>query len=377
MRLGVIGHVPHWTGLGGAPVAFEPYVREMRIWADLFREVEICSPAGDGEARGNLAPYLRENFEWRRVRYTILPHKPLQRLVRLPGLARAARRTILGCDFILLRSPGHFGLVGTVMVRSMRRASLTKWACENAPFEGERFVMRLERRLTSVPNPRNPVLVYGPAKLPHQISFIPALMSSEELAHSRHISSEKAWAPPWQIVSVGRQVPEKGFDLALRGLAELRRSHPELDWHFTLIGDGYARKSMEALSAECGLGGRVTFPGALTFQEVQHHYARAHVVIMPGVKEGWPKVIAEAWAHGAVPVAALGGIVSSIIPDGTAGVVFQPTPAALASALHGLLADPERATALAQGIYSHADDLSLDRFRDRLVQVLVERCCLK
>jgi glycosyltransferase involved in cell wall biosynthesis len=236
--------------------------------------------------------------------------------------------------------------------------------------------MRLTRRLESIPNPRNPVLVYGPVKFPHQISFIPALMSDDELKEARRLSSAKTWSPPWQIMSVGRLVPEKGFDLAIHGLAELSRSHPDLDWQFTLIGEGYARKSLEALSVECGIASRVVFPGALSFTMVQQHYAKSHLVIMPGVKEGWAKVIAEAWAHGAIPVAAIGGIVPHIIRDENAGVIFQANPKTLAEALAGQLGSPERMEKVANHVYRYCDELSLTQFKVRLERVLLERCGL-
>jgi glycosyltransferase involved in cell wall biosynthesis len=221
------------------------------------------------------------------------------------------------------------------------------------------------------------VLVYGPTERSHQISFIPALMSEQELEHARSISSGKVWSPPWHILSVGRLVPEKGFDLAIRGLAGLKMSRPELFCQFTLVGGGPSLQDLQALAAECGVADRVTFTGALSFREAQEHYAAAHLVIMPGVKEGWPKVIAEAWAHGAIPVAARGGIVPHILRDENAGVIFEANSKALAAALANLLASPERMKTVAKGVYRYCDELSLTQFKLRLVRVLVERCGLK
>ena len=39
LRLGVLSQVPHWIGRDATPWAYEPYVREMRLWADLFTAV--------------------------------------------------------------------------------------------------------------------------------------------------------------------------------------------------------------------------------------------------------------------------------------------------------------------------------------------------
>lgn len=236
---------------------------------------------------------------------------------------------------------------------------------------------RLDRRLQSRPDGLHPVLVYGPPKASHQVSFLPALMSGEELANARRIAGSKSWTGPWRILSVGGLLAVKGFDLAIRGLGELRRIAPELSWSYTLIGDGPERSALRVLSDRSGVGDRVTFTGSLSFADVQHHYGASHVVIMPGTKEGWPKVIAEAWAHGAIPVGASAGLVPFILGSEDAGVVFQPTPGALAVALAELLHDSGRMAAISRKLFDFAAQMSLEEFRRRLEQVLRDRCGLK
>lgn len=376
--LGVIGHVPHWLRADSEPVAYEPYVREMRIWASLFKTLLVCSPFISGLPRGNVVDYGRANVRWKPVRYPLTlgwPNK-LGRILRLPALTLAVYRTIRASDFVLLRSPGHFSLIGSALVRALRRRSITKWAGENGAYEGELLTIRLERALQSRVSLCNPILVYGPERLPHQVSFIPALMTAAELTEARTASRAKTWKMPWEILAVGRLVPEKSFDLALAGLAELNRLKPDLEWRFTLIGEGRARADLAALSERLGIAGRVAFLGALDFGQVRHYYARSHVAIMPGTKEGWPKIIAEAWAHGAIPVAASGGLVPELISDYKRGVVFEATPGALAAGLERLLSQPDNMEALSKGLFQYAEELSLDRFQSRLERVLVERCCL-
>jgi glycosyltransferase involved in cell wall biosynthesis len=266
--------------------------------------------------------------------------------------------------------------VGNALVRTLGKPSLTKWAGENGAYEGERLTARIHRKIECTPSRRNPVLVYGPAKYSHQISFIPALMNDEELAKARLLSSPKNWSAPWIIMSVGRMVPEKGFDLALQGLAKLKQTRTDLNWRYVLVGDGQCRQNLVTQATELGIADRVVFTGALSFGRVREHYAAAHLVIMPGVKEGWPKVIAEAWAHGAIPVAARGGIVPHILRDEDAGVIFEPNPKALAETLANLLGSPERMKTVAKDIYKYCDELSLTQFKLRLEQVLVKRCGL-
>lgn len=374
----VLAQVPHWTGPDGTPWAYEPYVREMRIWADLFAKVEICHPAGSGVMKGNLAPYDRANVLLRPVEYPLSTGAPgaLRRLVALPRLFRAAYGGIIGSDLVLLRSPAHFGLIGAFLSRALRRPSVTKWAGENGAFSGERLPSRVDRLLQGIRSDLNPVLVYGAPRRAHHIEFLPALMSRDEIGLAQSLSSRRSAGPPWNILSVGRLIPVKGFDLALSGLALLRRSDASLAWRYTLVGEGEARGRLEALAADLGIGDRVRFTGALPFGRVQELYAESHVVIMPGTKEGWPKVIAEAWAHGAVPVAARAGLVPHILRKPDSGVVFDADPASLARALKDLLADQESFEQFSSRARPWADELSLEQFRVRLEEVLRTRFAL-
>ena len=374
LRLGVIGAPAHWIGPDGEPWSYEPYVREMRVWADLFAHVEVCGPAGEGEMRGNQAPYARRNVRWRRVAYAGRdgPSGKLQRLSQVPGMIAAVLGTIRGSDVILLRSPMHFSLVGAACVRLLGRPSITKWAGLFGAFRGERFTEKAQRWIESRSGGRNVVLVYGPAAQPHVVSFLPALMSGDELKRGRELAASRIAPPPWRVLSVGRLYWDKGFDLALRGVAELRRRRPDLDLSYTLVGDGPERDALHALASTLGLERCVVFAGALPFDEVQPRYAESHVALMPGVMEGWPKVIAEAWAHGALPVAASAGLAPWILKEAGAGVLFEPTPAGLASALARIL-DGEVQADSPERLMERARGLSLEAFRDRLVEVLRDR----
>lgn len=374
-RLGVVTHVPHWQ-VNGSLLAYEPYVREMDVWSELFEHVVICAPRGEGPPQGNLAAYGGTNVAWRPVDYSMgwTGRARLHRLTQLPAMAWTLDRLIRDTDIVLLRSPGHPALVARPLVRAHRRTSITKWAGYFGAFEGERLPSRVERRLAA--RDRWPVLVYGPSSHAHLVSFSPALMTREELDRAAQLGRGRTWSPPWRMLSVGRLLPVKGFDLALAGLARLRAERPELDWRYTLVGDGPAAADLRGMAEQSGISDRVTFTGALPFESVQEHYGAAHLVIMPGVKEGWPKPVAEAWAHGAVPVAAAAGIVPWIIAEGGVGATFDPEPQALAGALAGLITQPDRLARDAERGYAAVQQLSLEQFAANLERVLVERCGL-
>jgi glycosyltransferase involved in cell wall biosynthesis len=91
------------------------------------------------------------------------------------------------------------------------------------------------------------------------------------------------------------------------------------------------------------------------------------------VKEGWPKVIAEAWAHGTLPVAASAGLVPGILPNEEGGLCFEATPDGLSAALARAMAFPENARRWQRDLPQKAGELSLELFEQRLRDVLLER----
>lgn len=100
------------------------------------------------------------------------------------------------------------------------------------------------------------------------------------------------------VISVGRLVPSKGFDVAVRAVRELP------DTKLILVGDGPERSNLAALG-----GDHVRLLGALPPDEVAMAYRAADVFVLPSHREGWPNVVTEALASG-LPVVAtpVGGI---------------------------------------------------------------------
>jgi glycosyltransferase involved in cell wall biosynthesis len=299
----------------------------------------------------------------------------LRRLTQMPSLAKSLYELFKSTDVVLLRSPSHSALIGRFLTTILKKPTVTKWAGLFGEFEGERLTSRFER--FCIRRGRDIALVYGPASERHLIPFVPALLSSVELENAAMLGSRRTWEEPWRILSVGRLLPVKGFDLALAGLAELHSKRPDLSWEFTLVGDGPEKESLMEFAKSTGIAPRVRFAGAMPFEDVQKQYAKAHVVIMPGVKEGWPKIIAEAWAHGAVPVAAAAGIVPWILSDVDSGVLFDPNAGSLARSLEFVLTNPDRVRELSLRGYARCRELSLEAFAQRLESLLTSRLGLR
>ena len=184
---------------------------------------------------------------------------------------------------------------------------------------------------------------------------------------------DRAGRPP-RIVAAGRLHPKKGFDVLVAALALLRDQ--DLAFDCEIAGEGDERARLEGLIARHGLGDRVRLVGWRA--DVPAFLATGDVFAFPSHQEGFPLVLLEAMAVGLPAVSsAIPGPVE-MIADGVDGVLVPPgDPAALARALAGLVATPQRAAAL--GLAARAKVLedygpaSLKRRLDAVLDLMLGR----
>lgn len=160
-----------------------------------------------------------------------------------------------------------------------------------------------------------------------------------------------------RIVSVGRLVPKKGFDVLLQacGLLAERRVPFTLD----IVGTGPLHAELTELATQLDIADRVRLLGSRTHRDVLAELASAEVfalapVIMPnGDRDGIPNVILEAMATGLPVVAtAVSGIPEVVTPE-TGILVDQRRPDQLADALAAVLGDAQLRAVLGAAAQRH------------------------
>jgi glycosyltransferase involved in cell wall biosynthesis len=104
-----------------------------------------------------------------------------------------------------------------------------------------------------------------------------------------------------RLIFVGRLIPLKACDLALRASASLLRSGAA---HLTVVGDGPERSNLELLAESLGVRGTTTFTGWVARSEVLNCLEQADVFVFPSLREFGGAVVFEALGLGAVPVVA-------------------------------------------------------------------------
>ncbi len=104
---------------------------------------------------------------------------------------------------------------------------------------------------------------------------------------------------PLRLVFVGRLVPVKACDLALRAAASLLH---EKRATFAVVGDGEERERLEQWVARKKLKEQVKFYGNVSRSEVLDILRESDVLVFPSIREFGGGVVFEAMALGVVPL---------------------------------------------------------------------------
>jgi glycosyltransferase involved in cell wall biosynthesis len=136
---------------------------------------------------------------------------------------------------------------------------------------------------------------------------------------------------------LGRLVPHKRVEYALRVTAALRADMPRL--RLLVVGDGWWSEQLREEAERLGVSDITTFAGHVSESDKHHLVASAWVHLAPSLKEGWGLNVMEAASHG-VPTVAFddaGGLSESVV-DGVTGRLVPDLPA-FTEAVRQLLTD--------------------------------------
>ncbi len=142
------------------------------------------------------------------------------------------------------------------------------------------------------------------------------------------------------ILTVGRMVKQKGYDVLLEAIPAVLRQAPEA--HFLWAGDGPLQDELSARAAALGVAANVHLLGRR--RDVPTLMAAADLFVLPSRFEGFPLSVLEAMSVALPVVGTRVCGTSEAVQDGVTGRLAPPEqPAALAAAIIETLAQPMRA----------------------------------
>ena len=286
--------------------------------------------------------------------YFLFAERALRRLIRTRGIELVHAHWILPNGFVAARAAGAAGipyavtLHGSDVFMAERAAPLAAMA--RRALAGAAHVTSCSADL------RDRLLALGGVEHAAKVLLVPngtdlaPAAGGEAAAEVERRLGPAADAGPL-VVAVGRLVDKKGFDVLLEAAPAILAARPGA--RLAIGGGGDLETPLRRRAHELGIADRVAFPGPLSHPEALALIARGEVFVMPSVRDargnvdGLPIVVLEAMAAGRPVVASDVAGLPLAVADGETGLLVpERDPAALAAAVGGLLADPERARRL-------------------------------
>ena len=149
-----------------------------------------------------------------------------------------------------------------------------------------------------------------------------------------------------RIVSVGRAVSKKGYDVLVDALSRL---DPGFFWEFVHVGGGPLLQQLKQQADAHGIADNISWLGPKSFEEVLQCYQKADIFVLAsridssGDRDGLPNVLMEAMTQQLACIATdISGIPELLEHDHNGLLVAPEDPDSLARSIIELGRDPEK-----------------------------------
>ncbi len=203
---------------------------------------------------------------------------------------------------------------------------------------------------------------------------VPVIAMGVDLSRFAFSEAQREPGSPFKLCSISRVAFLKGHTYTLQALAKLPA---ELDFHFSIAGDGDMREALEQEVKDLGLESKVSFLGFCSEGEVIRILQETDIFLLTsfGKGEAAPVAVMEAMACGKAVVCSIIGGTRDMINDAEdAFLVKQQDPDDIARALRTLMEDDalfhrigEKARKRAEQQFSHL--ANAQKLRDRVFDI--------
>lgn len=131
------------------------------------------------------------------------------------------------------------------------------------------------------------------------------------------------------ILSVGRHVSRKNFDLVIKAIDIIKKTHPNIDLKYYLIGEGESTKYLKDLTKKLKLEDQIKFLGFIDIYRRNQFYKLSDVFVMPSTTEresieGFGIVYIEANYFNCPTIGTYSGGITEAIINGKTGFLIKP-----------------------------------------------------
>ena len=200
-------------------------------------------------------------------------------------------------------------------------------------------------------------------------SKVPIQVISNGVDPQRFQPKTRAWQPA-HLLFVGRLVYQKGLDLLLDALAQLK----DLPWQLSVVGDGPRLDWLKSRALKLGLAERILFEGWQSREALPKFFTRANLFVYPTRHEGMPNALLESMASGLPAIATRIAGNEELVREGRTGLLIPPNDSlALEGALKKLISDEPLRKRMGQAARQRAtENYSWGEVTDQYLKLLNE-----
>lgn len=321
MTLLIISHTDHYIGPEGEVVGWASTVQEINELACIFSKIIHIACLHKRNGPAGLEPYLYPNIEFIHIPPAGGPGlRKLTNILVMPIIIAKVFSQLRRSTCFQFRAPTAMGVYLIPLLTLFARKKgwykyAGNWVEPNPPSS-----YALQRWMLKQWQGRK-VTINGswPDQPAHCLSFENPCLTEETLERGLSNLGSRTFTSPYNIAFVGRLGKNKGVDLLLGALAELKEK--TLMGNIHIVGDGPDRQRLEEMARERGL--QAHFHGFLRREFVFDILRKADILVLPSASEGFPKVLAEAWSFGCIPVVTRVSAIDQYVIEGTTGFLIE------------------------------------------------------
>lgn len=320
-KLVVISHTLHSKDSRNILIGWGPTVAEINYLAPFWKEVVHIACLSNTLGDNSMLPYTEDN-----IRFCPIPtfggtslKEKIKVFTQAPEIIKTIFKELEGATHVQVRVPMGIGIYVLPLFKFLpRKYKLWVKYANNWEHVSKSSGYRFQRWILKKNFLKCPVTINGfwPDQATHLKSFENPCITETQLSLGSRLN--KDFNGPFKLVFAGRLESAKGIDLLIDALEKFPKEKIE-EWVF--LGDGPLKDKLKTALLNQGYKTRIL---GFVSQELVHDELRgAHFLILPSRSEGFPKVIAEAWNYGCIPISSAVGSIPHYLEDGTNGFIIS------------------------------------------------------
>lgn len=287
----------------GVIYAFEPVVREIIAFSDIFESIEWIGFNYPDRADNPIMVPVPEKVKCILLKRTGGDHlvDKLKVLSHIPKLAWYLIWGLIRHNVVHTRGPSSPALAAILISYFFKNKIwwnkyAGNWVQDNPP-----FFYGLQIKLLKAAS-WTKVTINGKwqSQAKHCLSFENPCIVDEKLQGYIKIAESKNFDIPLIFLFVGRMEIEKGAGRFIEAVTFLNENQRNNIKEIILVGDGKDIPKIKRIASTCPV--QCNFIKTLNREDLDKYYAKSHILVLPSnASEGFPKVISEAASMGCIP----------------------------------------------------------------------------